>query len=196
MSIRGARVLVAGACSPFGQRLVEAFLALGARVIAADALRTRLDELSARLRQHERLWVAECDFGELRAARKLLGDAARDEPLDAAILVLPSAADGLDAGAGLAARCERFVQALLDVPVRSARGRALIVDVQDASGVVCDARDAVLRAWVAGASRDGERQGFSVCALRVDAAHPAVLERMIALSDPERAAATGVVSVP
>src|SRR5262249_49903053 len=99
VAIRGARTLVAGACSSAAQRLVEAFLALGAHVVAADALRTRLEELRARLRQHERLWVAESDLGGLAQAHALFQDVGRDAAIDAAVLVI-GADSGLDVCAG------------------------------------------------------------------------------------------------
>ena len=61
MKLDGQRVLVTGASGALGPALVEAFLAVGADVVAAARRRTRLDALRAEMRQHERLHVAECD---------------------------------------------------------------------------------------------------------------------------------------
>jgi NAD(P)-dependent dehydrogenase (short-subunit alcohol dehydrogenase family) len=64
MDLRGKRTLMTGVTGGIGPALVEAFLALGSEVLAADRRRTALDDLRAELRHHERLDVAECDVGD------------------------------------------------------------------------------------------------------------------------------------
>ncbi len=128
MSVRGARVLLVGACSERGRRLVEGLLALGAHVIAADRLRTRLEELRAEMRQHERLWVAESDALDPQSMATLCADVAHDDPIDAALLLL-------DAGPGPPARTsaaaasvfEGFVAAALRHMGDRGRGRVLLL---------------------------------------------------------------------
>lgn len=93
MGLRGMHVLLFGACCEAGQRATEALLALGAEVVAADLLRTRLEQLRADLGQHERLHVAECDANAVDAARALLADVSRDRPLSALVV-----ASGAEAG--------------------------------------------------------------------------------------------------
>jgi NAD(P)-dependent dehydrogenase (short-subunit alcohol dehydrogenase family) len=124
MTLRGARILLAGACTDAGSTLVEAFLALGAHVVAADGLRTRLEELRARMRHHERLWVAECDLAGVESALALFADVARDEPIDAALLVLPSNADGPEQAR---LRCRSFLDAALATMAGHERGRVLVL---------------------------------------------------------------------
>jgi NAD(P)-dependent dehydrogenase (short-subunit alcohol dehydrogenase family) len=51
-----------GVTGGLGPSLVEAFLALGAEVLAAGRRRTALDDLRAAMRHHDRLSVAECDL--------------------------------------------------------------------------------------------------------------------------------------
>ena len=64
MKLDGQRVLVTGATGGLGPSLVEAFLAVGARVLAAARRRTGLDALRAAMRHHQRLDVAECDASD------------------------------------------------------------------------------------------------------------------------------------
>jgi hypothetical protein len=207
-------MLVAGACSTGGQRLVEAFLALGAHVVAADGVRTRLEELRARLRQHERLWVAESDLGDETAALALFRDVGRDQPIDAAVLAIESAGEldvaGTDARrvrdalAGVA-RSAWFVRAVADASTApalrdgasiSAHGhqtvRALIV-LEPARGSVDRAVAAALAELVApGAGHAGP----AVCGLAADLSGSAALERVVALCDPARAPGRGWSPAP
>ncbi len=62
MQLRGKRTLMTGVTGGLGPSLVEAFLALGADVLAVGRKRTALDELRARMRHHDRLHTAECDL--------------------------------------------------------------------------------------------------------------------------------------
>jgi NAD(P)-dependent dehydrogenase (short-subunit alcohol dehydrogenase family) len=150
MTLRGTRILLGGACTQAGSSLVEAFLALGAHVVAADSLRTRLEELRARMRQHERLWVAECDLDSAQSARALFADVARDEPIDAALLVLSAGADGPEPALQ---RCRSFLEAALATMSKQAGGRVLVLIEADsaelaAAGEVllqdCDAQSSEL----------------------------------------------------
>jgi NAD(P)-dependent dehydrogenase (short-subunit alcohol dehydrogenase family) len=199
MAIRGARVLVVGACSVRGRGLVEAFLALGAHVIAADRLRTRLEELRAELRQHERLWVAETDVDDPEALAALFADAAR-EPLDAALLMVaatksPNAweADSAPLEDDLRAlsRCASFVRVALDALSEHARGRILLL-LEPATGPLALARTAALERLVADAAEHARARGVSVCALHTETElRP---ESVLAAADPERNPPRGFVS--
>jgi NAD(P)-dependent dehydrogenase (short-subunit alcohol dehydrogenase family) len=124
MTLRGARILLAGACTEHGASLVEAFLALGAHVVAADGLRTRLEELRARMRHHERLWVAECDLDGAQSALALFADVARDEPIDTALLVLSASADGPEPALQ---RCRSFLEAARTTMAHAPGGRVLVL---------------------------------------------------------------------
>jgi NAD(P)-dependent dehydrogenase (short-subunit alcohol dehydrogenase family) len=84
--VRNRHVVVFGAQRPFGQDLVEALLALGAHVVAVGPLRTELEALRARLRQHHRLHVAECSQDE-RGPTLLLEATARRAHADAVVFV-------------------------------------------------------------------------------------------------------------
>lgn len=66
-----------GVTGGLGPSLVEAFLALGADVLAAGRRRTALDELRASMRHHERLHVAECDLCDPAGAESLFDAWAR-----------------------------------------------------------------------------------------------------------------------
>jgi len=191
-------VLVVGACSVRGRGLVEAFLALGAHVIAADRLRTRLEELRAELRQHERLWVAETDIDDPQALAALFADAAH-EPLDAALLVVaatqsPSAweADFAQLEQDLRAlpRCAFFVRVALDALSKHARGRILLL-LEPGTGSLALSLAAALERLVADAAEQAKARGVSVCALRTETAlRP---ESVLAAADPERVAPQGFV---
>jgi NAD(P)-dependent dehydrogenase (short-subunit alcohol dehydrogenase family) len=166
MTLRGARTLVAGACSPSGRRLCEALLALGAHVVAADRLRTQLEELRAELRQHERLWVAECDLGAA-ACRALFADVARDEPIDTAILVLPNA-QSIEA-------CEHFLHAARANVAPPERGRVLLVFERDAADGAAALQGLLQRA----------AELPAVAGLHAAEPLGAWLERMARLADPD-----------
>jgi NAD(P)-dependent dehydrogenase (short-subunit alcohol dehydrogenase family) len=168
------RVLLMGACSAHGRALVEAFLALGARVVAADAFRTQLEELRAELRQHERLWVAECDPREPAAASALFADVARDEPIDAAVLVVTSGAllgawegDESELREALHAlpRCLWFLRAALAHMAPRGRGRVLVL-VEPSEHAVPTASAAAVRVLVEAAAERARPLGLSVCGLR------------------------------
>lgn len=85
MDLHGRRVVVTGATGGLGPSLVTAFLACGARVIAAARLRTKLDELRASLAHPDRLDVAECDVTSGPGVEALLEAAASDGGLDAVV---------------------------------------------------------------------------------------------------------------
>lgn len=194
-------MLVAGACSSGGQRLVEAFVALGAHVVAADNLRTRLEELRARLRQHERLWIAESDLGDAAAARALVADVGRDQPIDAAVLVIESAGE-LETGdedprrvrAALdgIARAAWFVRAAAETAHGHGRGRTLIVLEPPRGGMDRAVAAAIAELVAPGA----EQPGIALCGLALDLTASGALERVVALCDPARAPAQGWAPPP
>ncbi len=63
--------MLTGGSGLLGPYVAEAFLALGAEVIAVGRRKTRLDALRARLRHHERLEAAECDLSSWEGVRRL-----------------------------------------------------------------------------------------------------------------------------
>lgn len=83
--LHGRRVAITGATGALGAALVETFLASGARVVAVARLKTRLDELRASLRQHERLDVAECDLADPDGVDALFASLTGEEGLDAVV---------------------------------------------------------------------------------------------------------------
>jgi nucleoside-diphosphate-sugar epimerase len=191
MTLRGARILLVGACSHAGSTLVEAFLALGAHVVAADRLRTRLEELRARMRQHERLWVAEADASDAGAAA-LLADVARDEPIDAALLVLPDEPRpaGL-AGAPLVpapeafaqAHCRSFLDAALEAMARGRCGRVLVLVEAGAAG---SAAGAIVQLVRDGDERARTHGGELAVGGTLAGGADRWLEAVVALADPKR----------
>lgn len=205
MTLRGARILLAGACTRTGRPLVEAFLALGAQVVAADRLRTELEELRAQLRQHERLWVAEADSSGPSAASALFADVARDEPIDAAVLIVASdrPADGAQPrsralpGTEPRRQCEAFLEAALEPIARHGRGRVLVLlepsaDRSDAA-ITAELRELVQR------HADRVRASGSapcVAAMTAGGPHGALLERVVALCDPALATPDGWQTAP
>ena len=77
--LRGQHVVVTGATGGLGPSLVETFLACNASVTAVDLHRTRLDELRAEMRQHERLTIAESNLTESDGVEKLFETLDRSE---------------------------------------------------------------------------------------------------------------------
>lgn len=82
MKLDDKRVIVTGATGGLGPSLVEAFLAVGAEVIAVARRRTGLDALRADMRQHDRLEVAECDVADPVGFGKLADAVARGGAID------------------------------------------------------------------------------------------------------------------
>lgn len=205
MTLRGARVLLAGACTPTGRALAEAFVALGAHVVAADRLRTGLEELRAALRQHERLWVAESDLNGEAAALRLFRDVARDEPIDAALLVVPQFAgdpgdafragaplDALEAAVSAVPRCLWFLRAALACMADAAGGRVIVVlepGAGDLAACVGPAVAALTEHCAAHAAIAAP--GLAVAGLTATAPRPALLERLVELADRDRPAGRG-----
>ena len=81
-SMRERRVLVSGATGGLGPAIVEAFLAVGAEVMAMSPTRTKLDELRASLDQHRRLYVIDGDATDPVAVEKVLDAAERGAGMD------------------------------------------------------------------------------------------------------------------
>ncbi len=202
MALRGARILLAGACTRTGQSLVEAFLALGAEVIAADRLRTRLEELRARVHQHERLWVAEADLSGPSTALALFADVARDEPIDAAIFIVPGGENDDSCGGQLdshvraeqaAALPVRQCEALLGAASEAMRGHGRVLVVLEPAVGGDSALTTALQQLVERHAGRAHSVGVgpSVGGLLAVGSHGALLERVAVLCDPGRPAAHG-----
>jgi NAD(P)-dependent dehydrogenase (short-subunit alcohol dehydrogenase family) len=183
VAIRGARVLVVGACSARGHAVVEAFLALGAQVIAADRLRTQLEELRAELRQHERLWVAETDPDDPGALAALFADVAR-EPLDAALLLV---AVTPETGLRAPPRCAAFVRTALHALGPHGRVRVVLL-IEPASEALDEADFIALDSFLANADSEAQEAGLAVCALRDPS-----LQQVLTAADPAHPAPHGLL---
>ena len=173
MGLRGSQVLLLGATGRLGIRLCEAWLALGAEVVAADRLRTRLEALRASLGQHERLHVAEADILDLAGLAILLQDVSRDRPLDVLVVAVEAEVSGGALTAMLATALPHL---------RPEVGRVLIVtgpsgpSEEVLAEVVASAPPAVAVNALMGGEADGD-----------------LLERAAALADPAGPFVTGTV---
>jgi len=87
MHVRDQRVIITGATGGVGPVMVEAFLALGAAVIAVGRRRTALSDLLARCEQHPNLSVAECDLSDGDNVDRLIASVHADGPLDSIVHV-------------------------------------------------------------------------------------------------------------
>lgn len=76
---------ISGASGELGSKAVETFLALGCHVVASARRRTRLLNLRAELKNHERLKVAENDAADPEGVEALLDGLFREAPLDIAV---------------------------------------------------------------------------------------------------------------
>ncbi len=82
MLLHGHRALIIGATGGLGPSIVEAFLALGADVVAVGRLRTKLDSLRAAMKQHDKLRVAECDASSPEGVESLFDSVSQASPID------------------------------------------------------------------------------------------------------------------
>ncbi|HBQ17872.1 MAG TPA: hypothetical protein DEF51_44375 [Myxococcales bacterium] len=94
MQLRGKRALMTGVTGGLGPALVEAFLALGAEVLATGRRRTALDELRAGVSHHERLHTAECDVGDAEGTEALFDAWARKGAPDVVVHAAGAWVDG------------------------------------------------------------------------------------------------------
>jgi NAD(P)-dependent dehydrogenase (short-subunit alcohol dehydrogenase family) len=81
-------VLVTGASGALGTRVVEAFLAIGAHVVAAARKKTTLDALRAAMKMSDRLALAESDVTDPVLVERMFEGVERDGPLDAVVAVV------------------------------------------------------------------------------------------------------------
>lgn len=88
MPMTGRRVLVTGASGGLGTHVVEAFLAVGAHVVASARKKTGLDALRAAMRTSDRLALAECDVTDPEMVERMFTGVERDGPLHAVIAVV------------------------------------------------------------------------------------------------------------
>lgn len=94
MSLTGRHVLVTGASGGLGTHVVEAFLAVGAHVVAAARKKTTLDALRAAMRLSDRLALAESDVTDPVLVERLFDGIERDGPLHAVVAVVGTWAGG------------------------------------------------------------------------------------------------------
>lgn len=94
MTLTGRRVLVTGASGALGTHVVEAFLAVGAHVVAAARRKTALDTLRAAMRLSDRLALAESDVTDSGLVERLFEGVERDGPLHAVVAVVGTWAGG------------------------------------------------------------------------------------------------------
>jgi hypothetical protein len=90
MLLHGHRIVFTGASSNAAVAIAEAFLALGAELVAADLRRTSLIDLRTALANHERLRVAECDLEDPAALRAFFDSVVAGGPVDALVHAPPS----------------------------------------------------------------------------------------------------------
>ena len=140
MKLDGKRVLVTGATGGVGPSIVEAFLAVGAHVVASARRRTGLDALRAELRQHERLDVAECDAADPDGIERLLDALDRKGGLDGAVHAVGAFRYGPLADAG-----DGDVRAVIDANVLATawliRGAARRMAARASGSIVVIAAD-------------------------------------------------------
>ena len=143
MKLDGTRVLVTGATGGVGPSIVEALLAVGARVIASARRRTGLDALRAELRQHERLDVAECDASDPEGVERLFEALERKGGLGGVVHAVGAFRYGLLAGAS-----DDDVRGVIDANVLSTawvvRGAARRMTGRGAGSIVVIAADRAL----------------------------------------------------
>jgi NAD(P)-dependent dehydrogenase (short-subunit alcohol dehydrogenase family) len=123
MSMTGRRVLVTGASGGLGTHVVEAFLAVGAHVVASARKKTTLDALRAAMRLSDRLALAESDVTDPVLVERMFDGVERDGPLDAVIAVVGSWAGGALVD-GDDATYRRLVATNLDASYYVLRGAA------------------------------------------------------------------------
>lgn len=146
MLVRNQHVVVFGAERPFAFHAIEALLALGANVLAATHLRTELESLRARLRQHHRLNVAECAAADPEGAVRLLEATHRRGHLDAIVHVTD---DPITRDLEVAHLSRAIAQALPGLPVRVVFASAVEPQREQALGHDPLARDVGTRDFAA-----------------------------------------------
>jgi NAD(P)-dependent dehydrogenase (short-subunit alcohol dehydrogenase family) len=181
MHLRGKRTLMTGVTGGLGPSLVEAFLALGADVLATGRRRTALDDLRAEMRHHDRLAIAECDLCDAEGVEALFDAWTRKGTPD----VVVHAAGAFDE-AKLEEQSDEAIERVIDDNLRSAALvlRAALRRMSSGSVVVvasapsaepepelalyCAAKAAVVHLVSALAEQSGE--------LRINAILPGVLD--------------------
>jgi NAD(P)-dependent dehydrogenase (short-subunit alcohol dehydrogenase family) len=119
--LAGRRVLVTGASGGLGTHVVEAFLAVGAHVVAAARKKTTLDALRAAMHTSDRLALAESDVTDPELVERLFTGVERDGPLHAVISVVGTWAGG-DVGDTDDEKYRRLVTTNLDASFWVLRG--------------------------------------------------------------------------
>ncbi len=88
------RVVITGATGGLGTKTVEAFLAVGARVVAVARRRTRLADLLAEHNHHPRLEIAESDVSDAAGVSALFESLGRAGPVHSVVHTVGGFAGG------------------------------------------------------------------------------------------------------
>ncbi len=176
MLLHGRRIVFTGASAPLGVAVAEAFLALGAELVAADLRRTTLVDLRTALANHERLRVAECDIEDRDALGALFASVARGGSVDVLVhapsvasAMAPAIRAALDAPFGEGAR---IVLAVTD-PALAALGAETVERGEDEAARLGFAINAVVPGTAA--STDAGVSAADVAKVAVWLAGPAPL---------------------
>lgn len=173
-----------GVTGGLGPALVEAFLALGAEVLAAGRRRTALDDLRAGVAHHERLHTAECDLTDPAGTEALFDAWSRKGDPD----VVVHAAGAWEDGALETQSDEAVAQIVSDnltsaaLVLRAAlrrmrpRGRGSVVVIAASRAEEPDANEALFGAAKAGVVHLVEATARQSGGVRVNAVLPGVLD--------------------
>jgi NAD(P)-dependent dehydrogenase (short-subunit alcohol dehydrogenase family) len=179
--LRDKRTLMTGVTGVLGPALVDAFLALGADVLAVGRRRTALDDLRAGAGHHERLHTAECDVCDPEGVEALFDAWARKGSAD---IVVHAA--GAWKGGAIVEHTDEDVRAIIESNLSSAAFvlRAALRRMHaPASVIVVAASDAQTPSWdgaLYGAAKAGvvhlARAAAALGDVRVNALLPGELD--------------------
>lgn len=191
--LRDKRTLMTGVTGALGPALVEAFLALGAHVLAVGRRRTALDDLRAGVGHHERLHTAECDVCDPKGVEALFDAWTKKGSADVVVHAAGAWAPG-----PIVDQSDEDVRAIVDSNLSSAALvlRAALKRMKaPASVVVVAAAQAEQPAWdtaLYGAAKAGvvhlTRAAAAQSDVRVNALLPSDIDREESARDIARAA--------
>lgn len=173
-----------GVTGGLGPALVEAFLALGAEVLAAGRRRTALDDLRAGVAHHERLHTAECDLTDPAGTEALFDAWSRKGDPDVVVHAAGAWEDGAletqsdDAVAQIVSDNLTSAALVLRAALRRMRprGRGSVVVIAASRAEEPDANEALFGAAKAGVVHLVEATARQSGGVRVNAVLPGVLD--------------------